>query len=171
MVGSALKIFKQALIRDAGRLKPRINISFFIETDCHVYRIDQEELQSIVVNRLANLLSLSSQLKEYLQNDFGAFSFDLSIEARINSKQYTVIFYLQHELINGFNTSRIMRIIGDLKLRNFFHSDYYLTNWHAIKRHDRFDIESGTKISPTYYLFLSTRIINDYFYKEKLPKN
>lgn len=152
-------------INDVKNIVPRVTLYLSIETKSKIDKIGEKQLEEIFSRRMINLLLAVICLVNYLNRDNEHLYFDFSVSGVIAPRDYTISFSIPHEQRKKIEPSRFLKIINKIKIRKSLWSSYKMTNWFAVSRSDTTysTNKSSAKTKPTYYLFISTRVISDYF--------
>lgn len=147
--------------------KPSISLDFWIETSAQVDKIKRNEFSLMVTEKLSNLLSVSKSLSEYLIMRHKYLDCDFSIGVKILSIDYSAVFLIPSRFQTRFNYSRLLKIIKNLNIKTGLATNFTFTKWLSILRSEAKVIRTKGKIEQKeqgkYYLFLSSKLMKDYF--------
>jgi hypothetical protein len=170
LIGSIIRVVKQYIVlshhRKIQNSKPRFSIAFKIHSESMIDKIVEKEAGKILENKLSNFLLLTQSLINKLAANYTFIKFDVSIEASLGYPNYILNLNIPDDLRNSNLISRYLSIIsGSIKVRNNFRSGYIPSRWRAIKRTDSMLMDSSEQVitEKTYYLFLSSKVLKDYF--------
>ncbi|MBP7966751.1 hypothetical protein KAZ66_00615 [Candidatus Woesebacteria bacterium] len=151
---------------------PKIVIELSLRTEETYTNGDLLSMNPYFQQKLVNLKLISDNLCNFLKKKYEIFNFDQVFSLYIHSREFHVTFNFPFEKQTKFNTFRLIRLFKNFQIRDKFYSVYNFINWFLISRDDGGkSIEEGSsRRSPMkkYYLFISTKILSDYWYGLKL---
>lgn len=155
---------KMELTKKINIEKPRITIGLGLTIDKDpVY----SNIISASIERLIMLKQIADDICNNLRKDHSIFNFDQYLSLTIYSNNFSVNYKLDAGKQNTFNTYRLIRLIKNLYIKDNVNITYDFTRWNFITRFDdKLNFENKSKMTmpyKKYYIFLSTRIIEDYF--------
>jgi len=161
--------YTKYLENDTRKLRPRIRIYFWIETNKGLTKINVKDFERLASRKLSNLLILANSLCQFLSSKNTYLNCDFSVAVKVDARHSELEFYMNHESRTKKNIDRFLRIINNIKVKEGLVSNYSFTNWFAISRFDSKSLFSEgalhLKYQRKYYLLFSTRIISDFFSK------
>lgn len=164
IIGHFPEFLTSSLIRIKSSDYPRAFLSLSLETNDELH---DNNLDYWLGKRLINLKHISDGICNELLKDYSLFKFDQSFGLFIQPLKFLIIYTVPSEQRNGFNSSRIIRLFNSLKVKTNTSINYNFTRWFAIKRIDGTLVlenkSRATRLNKKYYLFLSTRVLSDYF--------
>lgn len=125
-----------------------------------------------IQKKLVNLKFISDDLCNNLKAKYSIFKFDQSFSISVSSREFWVTYNLPAEKQNKFNSYRLIKLFNSIEVRDKFYSIYDFTKFLLISREDGgLSIKKSYRMrSPKikYYLFISTKIIDDYINSLKM---
>lgn len=148
--------------------KPRATVCLRLVTDSDLKYVENSALEAVLIGRLVNLKNLNDGLCDELQKKYPIFNFDQLIRVTLSDRSFRARYTLLHEQRNVFNRFRLMRLFKGLRVINKIDREYIFNKLHLIERTDRQTTQQNgawmsSNKSKRYFLFLSARVIKDYF--------
>lgn len=164
LVKAVFKFIGIQMKRHIEKSKPKVQLNFSLV-------IDEDPVYSNVlpasIERLIMLKHILDDICKKLHKKYSLFNFDYSFGISVYVRHFSISYILRAEDRNMFNNFRLMRLLKSFYIKNNTNITYGFTQWGFISRYDdklKY-IEKTRMRSPNkrYYLFLSTRVISDYF--------